>query len=186
MKCKNSMILLGILLSFKGLAVESFYCSENHQYISVGMNQDQVIAACGQPVSKQISHMPLAQKITVQQLVYNNQGTDNAFYGVWNLPTGSGGVKLVVSIVNNKVRDVKMDGGGNNAFSVCNGVNINIGDPIGKVYGACGNPAIVNTTFLNEPLPTNKKPEIWVFQSGQFQPVISLTFVDGKLKFINQ
>lgn len=178
--------LIGIFLSSPLLAINSMYCPENHAYINQGMSQAQVIAACGQPISKQETDQPLAQKIPLKQLIYNNKGTDTAFYGIWNIPTGSGGTQLVIDIINNKVKGVKVEAGGSNSLTVCDGMKIQIGDPISKVFNYCGNPSITNTTFINEPIPTNNKPQIWIFKPGPYQPSFSLTFIDGKLQSINQ
>jgi hypothetical protein len=172
------------LTSFCIYADQSIYCPVNHAYINVGMTTDQVIAACGQPLSQQDSNEPILQKIPVTQYLYNNLGTDSAFYGVWNIPTGSGGVQLQVDVVNNKVRSFKINGSDNNSISICNETNIQIGDDAGKVLGACGSPSMVNNTYINVPVNTNSKPKVWIYQFNQFQPAVSLTFIDGKLQSI--
>lgn len=184
MKFKLMTSLIFSILPFNLMAADSYYCPQNHAYINIGMTTDQVISACGEPVSKQNSNQPLLQKIPVQQLMYNNMGTSSAFYGVWNVPTGSGGVQLQVDVVNNLVKGVRINGGDSNAFSVCSGANIQVGDPVSKVYNSCGSPDVVNNTFINQVVPTETKPQVWVYQPGQFQPSISLTFVDGKLQSI--
>jgi len=186
MNIKCITCLIGIFLSFRLLAANALYCPENHAYINLGMSKAQVTAACGNAVSKQETNHPLAQKIPMKQLIYNNKGTDTAFYGAWNIPTGSGGAQLVIDIIDNKVKGVKIEAGGSNASTICDGAKIQIGDPISKVFNNCGNPSITNTTFINEAVPTNNKPEIWIFKPGPYQPSFSLTFVDGKLQSINQ
>jgi hypothetical protein len=181
-------LILSLVLSFLPLSLladNSYYCPQKHGYINIGMTPDQVISACGQPVSQQESNQPILQRIPVQQLIYNNQGTGTAFYGVWNVPTGSGGTSLQVDIVNNRVKSVTVNGGESNAFSVCNGTNIQIGDQVGRVYGACGSPSVVNNTYVNQIVPTAAKPQVWIYEPGQYQPPVSLTFVDGKLQSIN-
>jgi len=185
MKLKLVMSLVFALIPLCLFADQSFYCPQNHRYINVGMTPDQVIAACGQPISQQDSNQPLLQKIPVQQLIYNNKGTDTAFFGVWNIPTGSGGAQLQIDIVDNKVKAINLNGSNNNALSICGNANIEIGDPVGKVYGACGSPALVNNTYVNQFIQTTQKPQIWIYQPGEYQPNISLTFVNGKLQSIN-
>ena len=101
-----SFILSFIIRSASWLD-QSYYCPQNHGYINIGMTPDQVISACGQPLSQQESNQPILQKIPVQQLIYNHQGTETAFYGVWNIPTGSGGTQLQVDIVNNRLNQLK-------------------------------------------------------------------------------
>lgn len=183
-KSISSLVLLG--LPFSLMADQSFYCPQNHAYINIGMSPNEVIAACGQPLSQQDSNQPLMQKIPVQQLIYNNQGTGTAFYGVWNVPTGSGGTQLQVDVVNNRIKAIRVNGSDSNAFSICNGANIQVGDQVGKVYGSCGSPSVVNNTYINQIVPTAQKPQIWIYQPGQYQPTVSLTFVDGKLQSINK
>lgn len=183
LKLMTSSILFILPLSLFG--DQSLYCPQNHAYINIGMTPDQVIAACGQPLSQQDSNQPVLQKIPVQQLIYNNKGTDTAFYGVWNIPTGSGGAQLEVDVVDKQVRGVKINGSDNNAFSICGGLSIQIGDPVGKVYGSCGSPSIVNNTYVNQIVPSTEKPKIWIYQPGQYQPPVTLTFINGKLQSIN-
>lgn len=183
--CRSVVITVALLVSAQASADDNYYCSQNSAWISVGMDQTQVLAACGTPLSKQTSQLPATQKVPVQQLIYNNMGTSSAFYGVWNIPTGSGGVQLEVDVSNNKVVAVRINGSGTNAFSVCQGANIAVGDPSFKVYNSCGSPTIVNNTFINQMVPGAPKPEIWMYQASQYQSPVSLTFVNGKLQSID-
>ena len=73
MKLKCAISLLSLGASFNVMAAQAVYCPQNHGYINVGMTPDQVIAACGQPLSQQDSNQPVYQQIPVQQLFYNNQ-----------------------------------------------------------------------------------------------------------------
>lgn len=175
-----------VILPFSLFAdTQSLYCPQNHGYINIGMTPDQVISACGQPLSQQDSNEPITQKIPVQQLIYNNKGTSTAFYGVWNMPTGNGGVQLQIDIMNKKVRGIKINSSDSNAASVCNGNSIQVGDPIEKVYYSCGSPSLTNNTYINEVVPTADKPKVWIYQPGEYQPQVTLTFVNGKLQSIN-
>ncbi|MGC1183487.1 DUF2845 domain-containing protein [Legionella sp.] len=186
MKLTFSIKLALVILPFSLFAnSQSLYCPQNHAYINIGMTPDQVIAACGQPVSQQESNQPVTQKIPVQQLIYNNKGTTTVFYGVWNIPTGNGGAQLEINIVDRKVKSIKLNGSDSNAISICGGNNFQIGDPIDKVYYSCGSPSITNNTFINEIVPSAQKPQVWIFQPDQYQPSVTLTFVDGRLQSIN-
>lgn len=193
-----TLSVLGLLFSYTSFAAQSIYCPQRSGYINVGMTQDQVIAACGQPLSKQQSNTPVMQRIPVQQLLYNNQGAPKAFYGVWAIPVGNsnrgllqpfgsntGGAQLQVDIVDNKVSAVKINGSDTNAFSICDDENIEIGDPASKVLANCGDPSLVNNTFINQPIASTEKPEVWIYQPGQYQSPVSLTFVNGKLQSID-
>lgn len=184
----NLQLTLGVVslvVSSATYAEQSIYCPQNHAYINVGMTADQVIAACGQPLSQQKSNQPIEQKIPVQQLFYNNKGTSTAFYGVWNLPTGNGGAQLQVDVIDNKVKAIKINGSDNNAMSICGGPPIQEGDPVAKVYSSCGNPSATNNTFTKVPVQTDEKPMIWIYQTSPYEPSMSLTFVNGKLQSIN-
>ena len=193
------------ILSFSLFAdTDSYYCPQNHGYIRLGMTPDQVIAACGQPVSQQDSNKPLSQKVPVQQLIYNNAGAGTAFagvwqvpgqqpagsgsayYNVWNIPAAGSGARLEVNIVNQEVRSIKLNGSDSNAVSICNGASIQEGDSVQKVYSSCGSPSLVNNTYINVSVPTSEKPKLWLYQPGQYQPSVTMTFVNGKLYSIQQ
>lgn len=182
--CNISLALMVIPFSLFADS-QSLYCPQNHAYINVGMTTDEVIAACGQPVNQQSSNQPVTQKIPVQQFIYNNMGTSTAFYGVWNMPTGNGGAQLQINIVDKKVKSISLNGGDSNAVSICGGNSIQVGDPIDKVYYSCGSPSITNNTFINEIIPSAEKPQVWTYQPGQYQPSVTLTFVNGRLQSIN-
>lgn len=184
--------------SWAALGGNSIYCPQNHAYINVGMTQDQVISACGEPSMKQESNQPVTQKVQVKQLIYNSQGGSQTFYGAWALPIGNGntidnlnfrdkskvGANLQVNIVNEKVASVNVNGENSNAFSICKNQSIEIGDPMSKVYMACGSPTMVNQTYIEQAIPSSTKPQLWRYEIP-YQPSISLTFVDGKLQSIN-
>ncbi|MBA2650825.1 MAG: DUF2845 domain-containing protein [Tatlockia sp.] len=177
------------LISFTFNAIasqQSYYCPQNHKYINLGMSTDQVGDACGVPISKQETNRPVMQKVPVQELTFNAIGAQKVFYGVYAIPTGTdSGAKLQVNIVDNKVKSIVINGSGTNAFSICGGISIQAGDPASKVYGACGNPSVVNNSFINQPLLSNAKTQVWIYQPTDYQPPITLTFVNGKLQSID-
>lgn len=185
MKLKIIPSLLLAALPLTLYSAESLYCPQNGGTVMLGMNMDQVLAACGKPASMQDSQEPIYRKVPVRQLVYNNQGTDTAFYGPWTIPTRETGSQLEVDVIDNKVKAVRVNGGDLNAFTLCDEVPIQIDDPVGKVYSACGSPSLVNDTFINMPIPSESKPQIWIYQVTPYQPAIVLTFIDGKLQSIN-
>lgn len=195
---KRLLLLSFCLFSPLSFALDNFYCTQRNGYINIGMTESQVIAACGDPVSKVNSNKPLMQQVPMLQLNYNNQGAAKAFYGVWALPIGNnaignppfggndGGVALQVSIVNDKVYSINLNNASTNGFSICGGPMIKIGDPGSRVYASCGTPSLVNQTYINVPIPTTMKPQVWVYQQGDFQQPITLTFIEGKLQSIQQ
>lgn len=190
----------GILLTFSvsllaatpALAVSQLYCPQNSGYINIGMTQSEVLAACGEPLTKQQSNAPVTQKVPMQQFIYNTLNTGSVYpglnptyYDYWSLPSGAYGISLEVDIVNDKVSAVRINGSGTNAMSVCGGTNVQIGDNANKVTMACGSPSMVNNSFINQTVPSNTRPELWVYQVNQYQSPSSLTFVNGKLQSID-
>lgn len=172
------------LVPLLALAADSYYCPQNSGNIKVGMTMDQVIKACGDPISKKESKDPLTKKVPVLQLIYNNVGADTAFYDTWTIRTGSGGTELQINVIDDIVREVKVDDGDSNAATICEGETIDVGDDVSKVYNACGGPSMVNETFIEVVVETKDKPQIWIYQSSQYTKPVSLTFADGKLQSI--
>ena len=192
MRAKILLILSVSLLPFAANAAQSIYCPQNAGYINIGMSEADVVAACGQPLSKQKPNTPVMQKVPAKQLIYTAlntgsvyPGLNSTYYDQWSMPSGTSGINLSIQVINDKVSGVSINGSSTNAASVCAGVSIVAGDSVNKVYSACGSPSMVNNTFINQLLPPESKPEVWIYQVDQYQAPISLTFVDGKLQSIN-
>lgn len=192
MKLKVLTTLSVTLIPLATVLAQPTYCPQNSRYIDIGMTEDQVLAACGEPLSKQQPNTPVMQKVPVKQLIYTTlnrggvyPGLNSAFYDQWSLPSGSKGVSLQVDIVNDKVKGVKINGSSTNAMSVCGGQSVEIGDDASKVYTACGSPSMINNTYINVPIMSTTKPSIWIYQFNQYQPPMTLTFVNGKLQSMN-
>ena len=192
MKSRYFLLWVGLLLLCTECMAQGVYCPQNARFISVGMTQEEVIAACGQPLSKIESNMPATQKIPVQELIYTALNTGSvypglnaAYYTQWSLPSGSSGINLKIDIINDKVTGVTVNGTSTNSMSMCGGSGIQSGDSVTKVYNACGTPTIINQSYINQVIPSKGKPVLWVYQLNQYQSPISLTFIDGKLQSIN-
>jgi len=191
---KSGYLLAGLLLV--NTASFALFCPAQFKNITTGMTEEEVLAACGAPLSKQESNLPVQRKVPITQFYYNNQGAPGAvvppvtpssnYYGLYDNPQDIRGNMLQVDIVDNKVYGIAMDGTAQNAFSICNGSMVQIGDPVGKVYGACGAPLLTNKTFIIENLVDEPKPQIWIYQFNQFDVPARLTFVNGKLQSITQ
>lgn len=177
--------LLGLFVMFcinPAFADSDIYCPQNHAYISVGMSQAEVFSACGKPTHIEKSQVPFSRKVPMMQLMYNNQGSPKAFYGVWSLQVGvNTGSTVQIDIVDNKVYGVHVNGEGGNAFSICDGASIVKGDPVSKIYTACGNPSNINNTYITIPYAQTTFPQIWVYDIP-YQGTMRLTFVNGKLE----
>lgn len=182
-----------MILPLAANSADSFYCPQNHAYINVGMTQQQVTAACGQPTSIRASASAVIQQIPVTQLIYTtlNQGAIsyypglNSTYSMWSLPSGSQGTSVQIDLTNNQITSMNINGSSTNALSVCQGGSIQIGDNINKVFNACGAPSTINNTYVNKPVPASAHPQVWFYTVDQYQPTISLTFINGILQSIN-
>lgn len=173
----------------------TLFCPQHYGNIALGMTQAQVISACGEPLKKQESNKPVMRRVPMQQMTFNNAGTPKAtnyvpvssnalYYGLWNNPVAISGAQLKVDVVDNKIYGIQLNSTDGNSFSICGGLQVTVGDPIGKLYGACGAPLLTNNTFIEQVVETDKPPEVWIYSMGQYQPPVSLTFVNGKLQSI--
>lgn len=172
-------------------AANSMYCPQKQGYIRVGMSEKEVLGLCGAPQNKlDSSDGQIVQKVPVTQLIYTtlNQGAVysglTSYYTMWSLPSGSSGTSLQVNIIDNKVASISINGSNSNSSNVCGGVSIEPGDDANKVYSACGSPSLVNNTWIRQPLNKKQRPEIWIYQTHEYQPSTSLTFINGKLQSI--
>lgn len=172
-------------------AADSFYCPQNSGYINLGMSQQEVRAACGEPTQLQAGANTVTQQIPVTQLVYStiNSGPVDYYQGIapiysmWSLPSGSQGVNLQVNLVNNRVSAITLNQEQTNAVSACSGGPFQIGDNIDAVMTACGPPNVVNNSYINQEVPKDNHPEKWIYDLTD-QPSITLTFVNGILQSI--
>lgn len=184
--------VLSLLILPSALAMaDPYYCSERSGYINPGMSEADVISACGQPLSKEKSNQPATERIPVTQLIYTAldtgsvyPGLNAAFYTQWSIPSGTSGIVLQVNVIDNKIASVTINGSSTEAMSLCGG-SIQIHDDVSNVYNACGTPARVNTTYINQIIPSRTKPEIWTYRATPYQPAAHLTFVNGQLQSID-
>ena len=187
------LIALVITISFPltSWAKEMIYCPQRQGYIKIGMTEQEVISACGQPLSKQESNQPATTRVPVKQLIFTrlNQGsvysTLDPIYDAWSLSSGTSEIHLEVDIVNQKVSTIRLNGSDTNSVSICQNGTVNIGDDESKVYNACGNADFINETYVNQMLTGDDKPTVWIYQINAYQQPVNLTFVDGKLQSIN-
>lgn len=170
------------------------YCAKGQAYIKPGMTEQQITSACGQPLSKHKGAGRATRKVRVTQLIYtwlNSNIVDQGggiknIYTTFSLPQAPTSLTLHVDIMNGKIVSIQTSGTAPNQMTVCNGDSFQVGEPEGAVRQACGDPSIVNHTYVNQPIPSDEKPEIWVYKPGQYQPAFSLTIVNGKLESIHQ
>lgn len=179
------------VVPFSASALQEYYCPQNQAYVNLGMTKDQVETACGAPLSTKTVNTAATQKVPVQQFIYTDLNTGSVYpglnniYYLWALPSGSTGVSLQVDVMNNKVSSIALNGNSTNAMSICGGGTISVGDSVGQIYRACGTPGMVNNTYVEQPLPGKQKPVIWIYRFNQYQPPVSLTFINDKLQSID-
>jgi len=174
------------------LAGDSYYCAKNHAYINVGMTQDQVLASCGSPSSLRDSRGSVIQQIPMTQLIYTDINKGAVFfypgidrvYSLFSLPSGSTGNNITVNIINNQISSIKINGVNSNALSMCKQGSIQIGDSTSAVYNACGAPDNINQTYINRSVPSQQKPQVWIYESQNYQQGFTLTFINGILQSI--
>jgi hypothetical protein len=198
MKLKILLIFGCVLFSFSAIARDQAYCPGGHGQIRLEMTEQQVIAACGPPISKREAGGTLSRQVPVSQLIYTTLQTDstadnpraswggiNNLYKQWSLPSGTNQLRLEVNIVDGKVKAINLNGSSVNAQSVCAGGSFAIGDDEIRVRQACGSPNVVNETFVTQPVPSDQQPQIWIYRTDQYQPPLTLTIINGRLKSIN-
>lgn len=181
-----------ILISGVSLADDSFYCAKNHAYINVGMTQDQVLASCGSPSSVKDSSGAVIQQIPMTQLIYTDINKGAVFfypgldrvYSLFSLPSGSSGNTIEIDLINDQISAIKINGVSSNALSMCKQGNVQIGDNTNAIYNACGAPDNINKTYINRPVPRSQKPQVWIYESQNYQPGFNLTFINGILQSI--
>lgn len=189
------ILAAALLFPLTAFSADSLFCPQHYGTITLGMSAEQVIAACGQPASKQASSQPVFRQIPMTEYFFNNEGTPVAsvapgtssgtYYGLWSNPTALSGATLQINAIDNKIHSIQINGDEENAASICGGISLNIGDPVSKAVNACGTPLLTNKTFLKQEVDTEQPPEIWIYQMGQYQPTARLTFIAGKLQSIN-
>jgi hypothetical protein len=193
----NRLILSLTVLSLSAassavFAVDSIYCPQKSGYARVGMSMEEVLSICGDPAVKQTSDTFATQKVRVQQYIFDQHNKSKAFYGVWALPIGdsnyseadfngtsSGGVSLEITAYQDKVLSISYNGQSVQGFDTCGG-DIKIGTDMGEVYSLCGDPSQQNNTYINIPIQSKSRPQIWTYQPD-YQPSVRMTFIDGKL-----
>ena len=188
----KNIFLLSLLFIASPIFAEQqpFYCPQNHGYVRIGMTESEVLAACGQPTSKEKSKQAAVEQIPVTQLIYTTLNPDPVYrgyklvYRMWSLPIGSQGSRLEIDIINKKISAIRFNGENTNASSVCDNRSFAVGDLADTVFTACGNPSHVNKTFVNRKVQSKTKPVTWIYNTDPYQPTFRLIFLDGYLRAI--
>lgn len=190
----GSLLIPQICLAM-AVSEETLYCPAHQGYIKTGMTQDEVVAACGKPVSTDSANVPVMQRVPMTQLTYQSVNTVNTvqghvdLYNLWSLPVAGKSTipgTIAFDVINDHISAIHVNGSDTNVQSLCGGVYVQIGQPVSVAYQNCGNPTMVNQTFVTQQVPSNDDPVVWVYQFDKYQAPLSLTFIKGKLQSIHQ
>lgn len=195
-------------LSSSVFALDNLYCAQGNGVVKLGMTTDEVRQACGIPLTMQTNNARIVKKQPITRLSYNDlsQGAVyywdlNKVYHIFSIPSNQSKSNLTIDIMDNKVKSVYLNGGSINGTGACNfkGATtfggppgptnetvISVGDPVDKVYMACGSPDYQDDTFIEVPIPSSDKPEVWIYKLDSFNPSYRLTFIQGILKGIDK
>ena len=89
-----------------------------------------------------------------------------------------------MNLINNRVTSINVNNSNTNATNACAGNSFQLGDTIAEVYRACGNPSMINNTYITQAVSKDQNPEAWYYDF-QYQPSVTLTFINGILQSIN-
>lgn len=195
-------------LSSSGFALESFFCAQGNGIVRLGMTTEEVRKACGAPQDMLTDTSRIVKKQPVTRLTFSNlsQGPVyywdlNKVYHIFSIPSNQSDSSISFDIVDNKVKNVYLNGNSINGTSACNykgttqfvssssptnNITISVGDTVDKVYAACGNPDYQNDTYIDIPVPKNDKPELWTYKLDIYNPSYKLTFIQGTLQNIEK
>jgi hypothetical protein len=177
---------------------ESFYCPKG-QYVNKGMSEEQVVAACGEPVTKELLDEPAMKQEQVEELIYTLPADFlQEFNRILEPPRAGGHVTVVFTIMDGKVSSIEVDDKEFSSTGICGkrkvtdvrtvGVaTISIGDSRRKVFTRCDRPSFVNKATRPVPLGDGNVPvSIWTYDFGPYQPKVYMRFIDEKLDSVVQ
>lgn len=191
---KKWAVIIGCLIYSQTALADPFYCTENNEYINVGMNVMDVRQACGTPQSVQKSQRMGTRKVPVAQLTFNiATATTGSYAGTFtpgiqssNFQVNTGPLTtLIVEVSNNKITDISLNGQSAQSVSICGGGSFGVGDPPASAINSCGSPVSENDTYKNVSTGQEQQVETWTYQPADYQPAFQLIFVDGALSQIN-
>lgn len=186
------LTLLGMLFSclIPSAFADTFYCTQNNQYINTGMTVLQVQAACGAPQNIAKSQQSETQQIPVSQLTFNISTTITTGYagtvtpgiqsGTFQVNTGPMST-LIVSVQNDQIKSILLNGQSAQSVSICGGGSFGVGDPAENATDSCGDPAAENDTYINEPTGGTMDVETWSYKPNNYQPPFQFVFQNGIL-----
>lgn len=183
---------LGLGLIHTALA-DPFYCTQNNQYINVGMTIPEVLQACGKPQEVKTSKKMGTTRIMMTQMVftiatnitrvYSGTVTPGIQSGAFNVNTGPTAT-AVVNVVDGKIKSISLNGTNTESISLCGGSPFGVGDDAQLSVDSCGDPSSINDTYMTVSTGQPVQIESWKYQPDNYQPPFTLIFADGVLNKI--
>lgn len=208
MKMKIIPLLIAGLVSHATYAkhVDSFFCPQTSSNVQVGMTVDEVLKYCGQPQGQNAPDQPILKNVPVTRLNYNNLNRGPLYFwkldNVYNLfsqPSGGQTNRLNVLIVDNKIKTIMLNGAEVKSTDACSQIGstnyaatssptpdstLNVGDNASAVINSCGSPDLEDQSYMQVPVPKAEQPLQWIYQTDQYHPSYTLTFIKGILQSI--
>lgn len=168
-------IILVVCLSMS-LNVFAFMCPKSYQTVQIGDTEQQVMAKCGAPTSREESKKYLEEDVTLDVYNYSARKYANFSEG------GKRETRPAMTFVFKGEELVTLNVGGiaMNNISICNtSFSVNESTKSG-VWAACGKPNFITTQ--NQAMPKGRATVgTWVYQFNQYQPANVVNFENGKV-----
>ena len=157
---KRCLTLL-MLCCVSVVANADFMCPSTYKYINVGDNEGQVLASCGEPVSKNKKEEILAENMSLETLVFT---LNDARYEL--------------TFTDNRLIRIKSPQGDIESLDACRGEPVRKGASIYDVTSFCGEPVNRFSGKVTSE-PSKVKAEEWFYRFGTKQ--VTLHFIEGAL-----
>lgn len=187
----TSKVVMILTLFFSSICfADSYYCPKTAQYIDFGSDQEMVVQACGQPISKSKKTVKVKEPVQVTNFVYRyDQGSPNA--QVPNMPVRSPTTRppVVISFINGVVSSITVSGmkvQGTTACDKTGNQSISIGMTQAQIGQICGEIPDEYYGTTTERTVGSKEVETWTYQFFPNGPLVQFNFEDGKLTNVTQ
>lgn len=163
------------ILVFSSVALTAhadFMCPSTYKYVNIGDTEGQVLASCGDPLSKKQSEQSAAEKMNVETLVYAIQAD-----GTTNAPVDP---RYELTFADNRLIRIKSESGESESMDVCRGETVRLGASIYDVISFCGTPVNrFSGQIKGDETQVKVKAEDWFYQFGTTQ--VKMRFIEGAL-----
>jgi len=166
-----------MLVALLSLSTSSFalFCPNNFNQINIGDTIQQVEQQCGKPDGIKKSQ---GSDNGPQEWNFYVQPSMNNYAAIRTKTTQGSSVKMAIALNGGKVVNITVNGMSLTATTICSGHNITVGSTADSVKQACGDPAFVNKSSVNN----GPKPSEIVTYKYNSTPPTTLTFENGALQ----